>query len=226
MNTNGSPDAKPLGGSDQPSKDPTPLHPPEKPLTTPSSSSPSSQKPVPIQPATESNQSTSKKPAPESKLGSTGETQDKWKNATAGDNDFKSHENREEPKKDHHESMEDKVRDTFRNMRDSKKVDELYSYAQNNKEQTMIYVLLIVGLLVLFFNYILGGLIIGMVAGYYFADEIVYYIRNLGQIINGHDQLRYVILSAVLLGLFISAPGIFIGAAIVAAFKHVMGRKD
>lgn len=200
MNTNGSHDAKPLGDSNQPSKDPTPLRPPE--------------------------QSHVKPPSSESPQGSTGETQDKWKNATTS-NEYKPHENREEPKKDHHdESMEDKVRDTFRNMRDSKKVDELYNYAQNNKEQTVIYVLLIVGLLVLFFNNMLGGLIVGMVAGYYFAPEIIYYIRNLGQIVSGQDQVRYVTLTALLLGLFISAPGIFIGAAIVAAFKQVIGKKD
>ncbi len=213
MDTNGSNDAKPLGGS----QSPKPSGPNDKPPITPSSSS--SQGPIPIQPTA----SGPSKPSSESTIGPTGETQDKWRNATS---DYKPHESRDEPKKDHHESMEDKVRDTFRNMRDSKKVDELYDYARHNKEQTIIYVLLIVGLLVLFFNNILGGLIIGMVAGYYFADEIVYYIRNLGQIVSGQDQLRYVTLTAVLLGLFISAPGIFIGAAIVAAFKQVMMKKD
>jgi hypothetical protein len=73
----------------------------------------------------------------------------------------------------------------------------------------------------------LGGLLIGMVAGYYFSSEIIYYIRNIGQIIGGQDQLRYVVLTALLLGLFIAAPGIFIGAAIVATFKQVMfGSRD
>ena len=83
-------------------------------------------------------------------------------------------------------------------------------------------VLLAIGLLfLLFFNNLLGGLIIGMVAGYYFASEIVYYIRSIGQIMGGQNQLHYVILTAILLGLFIAAPGIFIGALIVASFKQV-----
>jgi hypothetical protein len=133
--------------------------------------------------------------------------------ARISDNDAKSSES----KKDN-QSSEGKNRQDH-----PKKVDELYDYARSNKEQTITYILLALGLLfLLFFNNLLGGLIIGMVAGYYFAAEIVYYIRNIGQIIGGQDQLRYVVLTALLLGLFIAAPGIFIGAAIVAAFKQVM----
>jgi hypothetical protein len=87
----------------------------------------------------------------------------------------------------------------------------------------IVYILLALGLLILLFvNNLLGGLMIGMVSGYYFAEEIVYYVRNLGQIVKGQDHLRYVISAAVLLGLFIAAPGIFIGAIIVATFKQVM----
>lgn len=129
-----------------------------------------------------------------------------------------------ESQKTHKEKFEEKAHEAYRSIRDSKKVDEIYHYAKSNKEQTVAYVLLALGLLILlFFDNLLGGLIIGMVAGYYFAEEIVYYIRNLGQIIGGQDQLRYVVLTALLLGLFIAAPGIFIGAAIVATFKQVFG---
>lgn len=92
-----------------------------------------------------------------------------------------------------------------------------------NTEQLIVYLLLIIGLLLLLFvNNLLGGLIIGMVTGYYFASEIFSYARNIGQIIKGQDQLRYIVFTAVLFGLFIAAPGIFIGAAVVAAFKQLV----
>ena len=104
-----------------------------------------------------------------------------------------------------------------------KKENDIFAFAKKNKEQTIAYILLALGLLfLLFFNNLLGGLLIGMVAGYYFSCEIIHYIRNIGQIIGGQDKLRYVILTALLLGLFIAAPGIFIGAFIVAAFKNVL----
>ena len=104
---------------------------------------------------------------------------------------------------------------------------KIFSLAASHKEQTIIYLLLAAGLLILFFfNNLLGGLIIGGVTGFYFASEIICYLRNLGQIVRGNDQLRYVILTALLLGLFIEAPGIFIGALIVALFKQVFTDSD
>lgn len=103
------------------------------------------------------------------------------------------------------------------------KKNHLLNFAKTNKEQAIAYVILALGLLfLLFYNNLLGGLLIGMVAGYYFSNEIIYYIRNIAQIVGGQNQLRYVILTAVILGLFIAAPGIFIGALIVAVFKNVI----
>lgn len=106
-----------------------------------------------------------------------------------------------------------------------KKGEDIFAFAKSNKEQAIAYILLALGLLLLlFFNNLnlLGGLIIGVVAGYYFSSEIIYYISNIGQVVGGQNQLRYVVLTAVLLGLFIAAPGIFIGALVAAAFKKVM----
>lgn len=105
----------------------------------------------------------------------------------------------------------------------AKKSDDFFAHVKSNQEQVIAYILLAFGLVfLLFVNNLLGGLIIGMVAGYYFAFEIIYYIRNIGQIAGGQSQLRYVVLTALLLGLFIAAPGIFIGALIVASFKNAM----
>lgn len=98
-----------------------------------------------------------------------------------------------------------------------------FSYMSIKREQMIVYILLILGLiLILFASPLLGGLIIGMVVGYYFAADIIHYLRNIGQVVGGQDQLRYIVLAALGLGLFIAAPGIFIGAIIVATFKQVL----
>jgi uncharacterized membrane protein len=104
----------------------------------------------------------------------------------------------------------------------SKKVEFSFEYAKSNKEKVITYILLVLGLLLLFFNNMLGGLLIGVVAGYFFDSEIIYYIRNLNQIISGQEHIRYVVLTALVLGLLIAAPGIFIGAVIIAIFKQVL----
>lgn len=120
------------------------------------------------------------------------------------------------------ETFEDKVRENLKNVRDSVTNEEgILGYATNNKEQIATYALLVVGLIILVFNNLIGGLIIGMVAGYYFSGEIVYFLQHLKNFFDGQDHLRYLSLTALLLGLFIAAPGIFIGAAIVAAFKQL-----
>lgn len=109
-----------------------------------------------------------------------------------------------------------------RNESFSKRSEDFFAYARSNKEQTIAYVLLILGLLFfLFFNALVGELLIGGVAGYYFAPEIVSYIQSLGQILGGQNQLRYAILAVLVLVLIFAAPGIFIGALVVAAFKQV-----
>jgi hypothetical protein len=105
----------------------------------------------------------------------------------------------------------------------SKGPEDLYHYAKSNKEQTITYILLVLGLLaMLLFDTLFGGLIIGMVAGYYFSHEIINYLRNFNQIFSEGNRLRSVVLAALLLAFFVAAPGVFIGAGIVALFKQVV----
>ena len=105
------------------------------------------------------------------------------------------------------------------NSSSSKNTDPLYNFAHSNREKIITYSLLVLGLLcMLFISDIIGELIIGLVGGYYFGSEIVNYIRNISEAFG--DQLKYVVLAAVLLALFIAAPGIFVGAVIMAAIKQ------
>lgn len=100
---------------------------------------------------------------------------------------------------------------------------DFFNYISTHREHTAVYLLLALGLLlVLFTSFLIGGFMIGAIGGYYFSPEIIYYIRNLNQIAGGKDQLRYVIIAALSVALFIEAPGIFIGAVIVAIFKQVI----
>lgn len=121
-------------------------------------------------------------------------------------------------------TFEEKVRDNLRNARGANTSD-YYDYSKHTKEQVITYSLLIIGFLLLFVNTIIGGLLIGAVAGYYFTQDIVYYLRNITTILKGHDHLRYVTLTVLLIGLLLTSPGIFVGAAIVAAFKQLMDDK-
>jgi hypothetical protein len=126
------------------------------------------------------------------------------------------------------ETQDQKRREAFQDQTQqtshtTNQTGNFYQYMASHREQTITYILLILGLILLLFaNSLLGGLILGMVAGYYFSADIISYLRHFGQIAGNQGHLRYAVLAAVLLGLFIAAPGIFIGAIIVATFKQVM----
>lgn len=125
-------------------------------------------------------------------------------------------------RKSYQENRKEKEKKSSK-MKSQNKIEDFYQYAGSDKGPTITYILLGLGLLtLLFLNSLLGELIIGMVAGYYFSSDIVYYIRNLGQMIGSLNQLRPVVLATTLFTLFLVAPGVFIGAVIVAIFKEVI----
>lgn len=140
------------------------------------------------------------------------------------ENDFKK--STTEQLKSTSEQAGEKIKSTFKNLKDSKQVDDLYNYAVGNKEKTITYVLLALGLIILLFvNDLIGGLIIGLLAGYYYSREIVYFIRHLPRFFEGQDQVRYIVLAILLVGLLIEAPGIILGAAVLAAFKQIVHKE-
>lgn len=106
---------------------------------------------------------------------------------------------------------------------DSIKSNDFAIYVKQNKEAVATYALLLIGMLLLVFDaFLLGSLIIGLVAGYHFSYEIVFYLRNLTQIFVGQEQVRYIVLTAVIVALFIAIPGIFIGALVAAVLRQVI----
>jgi hypothetical protein len=106
--------------------------------------------------------------------------------------------------------------------RNARKLDSLYGHGTPNQEQIITYVILVIGLVTVFINTLVGGLILGGVVGYFFAPEVIYYLKNVGQLFNSHDPIRYIVIVALLIGLFIAAPGFFLGAIIAAAVKHLL----
>lgn len=96
-------------------------------------------------------------------------------------------------------------------------------YISCHKSQSLIFAFLVLGLLLLLFSDSwFGGLILGGVIGYYFSPDIVFYLRNLGHHFSGEERMRNIILAALLLGILISSPGIFIGAVVIAALRQVL----
>lgn len=140
------------------------------------------------------------------------------------------------PSPSSNDSNDGKERDAESHQPKSEKVIEsdfreehpYVEYVKQNKETIGTYLVLLIGILFLIFNvFLLGSLMIGLIAGFHFSHEIVFYLRNLTLIFSGQDQLRYIVLTAVVVALFIAIPGIFIGALVAAVFRQgILGNRE
>lgn len=107
------------------------------------------------------------------------------------------------------------------------KPDNLLNYFKIHIRETITYILLVFGIILLFFDQLYGGIIVGLVAGIYFGDEIVNFIKSWGTTTESRKVARNLILAGITIALFISAPAIFLGAAISIAVKQLfVGAND
>lgn len=126
------------------------------------------------------------------------------------------------PKKDD-ESLKAKFNETFNNLKKNEKFDAVYQYAQDNTRDTIAYIVLIIGILLLFFNEFWGGLLVGIVVGIYFYNELLAIAQDVNAFIETQGMVRSLIIGGIAIAFFISAPMIFIGAAFAVAIKYFVG---
>lgn len=128
----------------------------------------------------------------------------------------------EDEKKGEPGSTKDKFTESLDNLRKSEKIEELYKYAKSNTADTIAYVAMILGILILFFEPFYGGLLIGFIAGLYFSNEIARPLRSIEDSIEELGMVRSLIFGGLILGLFIQAPMIFIGLALAVGLKQLI----
>jgi hypothetical protein len=125
------------------------------------------------------------------------------------------------PKKED-QSWIDRLKDTFESWRANAQFGKVYDYAKSNNRDTIAYILLVVGLFLLFFEPWFGGILIGIIFGLYFSQEITDVIVNHVEIIDKLGIARSMVLAFVLLVFLISAPFVFIGAALAVCLKRLV----
>lgn len=99
--------------------------------------------------------------------------------------------------------------------------DYLGGYFKVHSREIITYVLLILGIILLFFDALYGGILVGLVSGIYFGDEIVDYILHWKASIHSYGVARNLIIAGIAVAFFISAPAIFLGAAIAIGIKQL-----
>ena len=119
-------------------------------------------------------------------------------------------------------TSKNKLSETLTSLKKSENIDNLMSYAKTHIQDTVAYILLVLGIIWIFFNSFYGGILVGLIAGFYFAQEVLEIINSFDRFLDKKGMAKNLILSGTLLALFILAPGIFIGAAIMIGVKYLL----
>src|SRR3989338_8342495 len=106
----------------------------------------------------------------------------------------------DDEKKNEQGSRKDKFSESLENLKKNEKIEELYKYAKSNTGDTIAYVAMILGILILFFEPLYGGLLVGFIAGLYFSDEIAKPLRSIEESIEELGMVRSLIFGGLLLG--------------------------
>lgn len=117
------------------------------------------------------------------------------------------------------EESKEKNTSSLNDSKTQDKFDELYSLTQSNKLDTVVLIILLIGILVSVYNLLYGGLLIGIVFGYYFADDLMTHAKNIRNYIENEGNIKALVIGGLVIGLFIATPAIFIGALAAIAVK-------
>lgn len=123
------------------------------------------------------------------------------------------------------ESLQEKLSGKIESIKQNENVEHMLNFAKTNTRDTIAYVFLFVGILLMFFGSFWGGLIVGVICGIYFADTFIAWLVNFKNYIETEGLIRVMILSALGLGLLIQAPAIFLGVILTVTIKYLFGGK-
>lgn len=129
-------------------------------------------------------------------------------------------------KDDKTKSTVNKIADKIDEFAHHEKVEGFYQFTKTNIGATLAYVVLFLGVLLSIFSPFIGGLLVGIIGGIYFGDFILNWILNAKDQIETKELILNLILGGVILGIFVQAPGIVIGAVAVVAVKYLMSQKS
>lgn len=102
-----------------------------------------------------------------------------------------------------------------------KKEDSILDYLKANVRETICYILLVLGILLIYFEPLYGGLLVGIVGGIYFGDEIMDFFKYWKDFLDKEGIAKCLVLTGLALAFFIAAPAIFVGIAIAIAIKQI-----
>ncbi len=120
------------------------------------------------------------------------------------------------------ESEKSKISESLDHLKKNENVNRFMNFAKHNKHETVAFFVLLFGLIWMLASPFYGGILIGLLAGFYFYAEILEFVQGYAHFLNQDGLVKRIVLSALGLVFFLLAPGIFVGAAIMVALKFLL----
>ncbi len=105
-----------------------------------------------------------------------------------------------------------------------KEIQGLIQFVRENRWESISYVIMFGGLILSIFDPFLGGILVGLILGIYFSQEIIDKSICFKEMIVRDGIFRGFIIIAAVLALLIEAPGLLLGTIIGALLRPYLGK--
>ncbi|MDP1836061.1 MAG: hypothetical protein Q8K75_09080 [Chlamydiales bacterium] len=129
----------------------------------------------------------------------------------------KKAESDSEPKR-----TEDKAAEIGTQAKDA--VEKVFKLATNVRRDTMAYIIMAVGLVILPWLPLWGGAIVGIVFGVYFSEEMLKRIKSFRQYLEKEGQAKTIVLGGAILALLLVIPTLVLGAIAAVGIVALINR--
>jgi hypothetical protein len=101
-------------------------------------------------------------------------------------------------------------------------VDEIKDYAKHNKKEAIIMVIAILGIIIMFFHFAIGGAIIGLLTGLFLPQDLKTSVKSFLFFYKAQNTFAKILFGAIILCFVLAAPFFFIGALAGIGIKSLM----
>lgn len=104
-------------------------------------------------------------------------------------------------------------------------LEDIKSFAMSHKVETLATLLVFIGLVSLLFSHLIGGGIIGLVAGIFLEEDFKTSTLKMMDVFKGQDRFKTLLFGALMLCVFVSAPTLILGGLAGVGVRNILSRK-
>lgn len=118
--------------------------------------------------------------------------------------------------------FQEKLTEKLDELKKNRNVEQMMSFAKSNTQDTLAYIGLFVGILMLLFGSPIGSILIGVIAGIYFSQPLLDWLTGFKNYLNTEGLGKTLVLLATAFALLVAAPYLFLGGAVATGIRYLV----